>query len=177
MAVTASSTASALFLQSEKIRPQLENWLPKFKSRIYTKIANKNVEKMSERDYRIPYLLTNGGKVGTYDPNMGGLGRGSSATGGYMVSTWFPLRLNFELSELETIATEDKEKAIKSKFKMAMASAMPEFALYLDKFWNRRRQTSPAALRPPPPRAASRRARRARTAARGRPARSPRPTA
>jgi hypothetical protein len=61
MAVTATNT---LWLQSEKVRPKLEGWLPKFKSLIFTKIDNKNVEKVSERDYRIPFKTTAGGKAG-----------------------------------------------------------------------------------------------------------------
>ncbi len=143
MAITQSN---ALFLQSEKIRPKLEGWLPKFKSLIFTKIDNKNVDKVSERDYRIPYKLTAGGKIRTYDPNMGALGRGSSATGGVLVSTFFPLSLAFELNELEMLATDSKEQAIQSKFRMAMADAMPEFALYLDKFWHRGNGTADLAV-------------------------------
>lgn len=143
MAVTATN---ALWLESEKVRPKLESWLPKFKSLIFTKIDNKNVEKVSERDYRIPYKTTAGGKIRTYDPNMGAVGRGSSATGGVLISTFFPLSLSFELSELETLATESKEQAVASKFKMAMADAMPEFALYLDKFWHRGNGTADLAV-------------------------------
>ena len=143
MAVTQTNS---LWLQSEKVRPKLEGWLPKFKSLIFTKIDNKQVEKVSERDYRIPYKTTAGGKVRTYDPNMGAVGRGSSATGGVLISTFFPLSLAFELSELETLATESKEQAVASKFKMAMADAMPEFALYLDKFWHRGNGTADLAV-------------------------------
>ncbi|MGC4052880.1 MAG: hypothetical protein QM757_26430 [Paludibaculum sp.] len=128
---------NTLWAQSEKVRPKLEAWLPSFKSRIFSKIKDKNVEKVSERDYRIPFKTSTGGKEGTYDPNMGAFGRGSSATGGVLISTFFPFRINFELSELETVATEDKEKAVASKFKMAMADAMPTFAKALDKWWHR----------------------------------------
>jgi hypothetical protein len=63
-----------------------------------------------------------------------------------LVSTFFPLSLAFELSELETLATDSKEQAVASKFKMAMADAMPEFALYLDKFWHRGNGTADLAV-------------------------------
>jgi hypothetical protein len=125
-----------LYEQSEVVRPKLQEFYTKKWNRATDLVKKGEVETIGERDFRIPFKLRPGGRVGTYDPNMGDMGRGSAALGDKFVSTFFNMRLNFELPKLATKATKNKSVAIKSAFKDAMADAMPEFMLYLDKFFH-----------------------------------------
>lgn len=125
-----------LYEASEVVRQKLPEFYAKKWNRATDLVKKGEVEQVGERDYRIPFKLQAGGRVGTYDNNMGDMGRGTAAKGDVFVASYFSLRLNFELSKLATKATKNKKLAIKNAFKDAMADAMPEFMLYLDKFFH-----------------------------------------
>jgi hypothetical protein len=94
------------------------------------------LEMIGERDYRVPFDTQIGGRPGTYNPDMGDLGRGSGPKGNYIVSSYFPMRLNFELSHLQIKATKDKSVSTKNAFKETIKNAVPEFMQYRDKFFH-----------------------------------------
>lgn len=131
----AVNSTDLLFEQSERVRKDMPSWFAKFKvaSNLFTKFE---VEKVGERDYRIPFKTQSGGRPGTYNPNGGALGRGNRMKGGVMISTFFPFRMNFELTELDMDATANSEVAVKSAFKEAMKDALPEFNIFVDKAWH-----------------------------------------
>ena len=124
-----------LWLQSEVIRKKaFPVWATK-KFNVLTDFFKKGeVEKIGERDYRIPFGKYNGGRIGTYNPQMGDMGRGSAMAGGYMTGSYFPLRLAFELDMLTIKATQDSKIALADPFKKAMADGFIEFQKYADKF-------------------------------------------
>jgi hypothetical protein len=124
-----------LFLQSEKVRQKLQEWVSKWQV-VSNLIKPKEVEWISERDFRIPYQGTLGGRIGTFDPNMGDMGRGTAFTGGYGVGTTFPLRLNYELPLLAVWGTDKSEKALVNAFNKCIKSAPETFALYRDKLFH-----------------------------------------
>jgi hypothetical protein len=64
------------------------------------------------------------------------MGRGTASKGGVLISTYFPLRLNFELTKLAIDATSNKEVAQFNAFKRALKKALPEFVQYVDKVWH-----------------------------------------
>lgn len=96
-------------------------------------IKKGEVEKIGERDYRIPFELSPGGQFRTYDPNFGDMGRGSAATGDKFISTFFNVTLNFELPHLAIKATKNSTISVKRAFPDLVKKAMPEMMLYLDK--------------------------------------------
>src|SRR6185436_900792 len=110
-----------LFEQSEKVRPKLQEWLQSY-AVASNFIKKSEVEQIGERDYRIPFLTQHGGRYGTFDPDGGDRGRGTSMKGGVMISTFFPTRMNFELTQLKMDATAEREIALKSAFKDAITN-------------------------------------------------------
>lgn len=128
--------SNQLYQQSEKVRAQMPYWMLQDWNLCTDFIKKGEVETVSERDYRIPYMVTLGGRVGTYDPQFGDMGRGTAMTGGVMIASYFNLRLNFEIDYLAMKATATKDRAIKNPFKEAIKSAIPEFMLYIDKFFH-----------------------------------------
>lgn len=117
----------ALYLQSEKVKDKLEEWVGRWNV-LANIIPKRNVEQISERDFRIPFETQLTGRPGTYNPDFGEIGAGNGAKGGVMISTYYPLRIAGQLSQLETVATDSKEKAIASRFKRALTSLVSEFA-------------------------------------------------
>jgi hypothetical protein len=126
-----------LWQQSEVVRKKkFPIWALK-KYNVLTDLINKGeVEKIGERDFRIPFQKTFGGRVGAFDLQMGDMGRGSQPTGDKMIGSFFSTRLNFELDMLGIEATSDKKIALTDPFKDSVARGFYEFQLYLDKFYH-----------------------------------------
>jgi hypothetical protein len=126
-----------LWQQSEVVRKKaFPIWQMK-KFNVLTDFIKKGeVEQIGERDFRIPFQKTFGGRVGAYDPQMGDMGRGSQPTGDKLVGSYFSLRLNFELDMLAIKATQDRKVALSDPFKDSVARGFYEFQLYLDKFYH-----------------------------------------
>lgn len=126
-----------LWQQSEVVRKKaFPIWITKKFGVLSDFIKRGEVEQIGERDFRIPFLKTYGGRVGMYDPQMGDMGRGTQPTGDKMIGSYFSLRLNFELDMLAIKATQDKKIAISDPFKDSVARGFYEFQLYLDKFYH-----------------------------------------
>jgi hypothetical protein len=129
--------SDTLYQQSEKIGKMFPKWQDKPWNVALDLITKRgDLEKIGERDYRVPFDTVIGGRVGTYNPDMGDMGRGSGPKGNYLISSYFPLRLNFELSHLQVKATKDRSVAQKSVLKDTMKNAVPEFMQYRDKFFH-----------------------------------------
>jgi hypothetical protein len=127
-----------LYEQSEVVRNKvMPAWFTQ-KWNVASDIIDRAGEEevIGERDFRIPYDTQVGGRVGIYDNNSGDMGRGTAAKGGYLVGSYYSLRLNFELPFLAIKATQSKKTAQVSAFNKAVKAGMPEFAIYLDKFWH-----------------------------------------
>lgn len=126
----------ALFAESEVVGKKM----PEFFGR-YTVALNKvkklgDVEKVSERDFRAPFLTQDGGRFGTFTADGGAFGRGTHAKGGVFVQTYFPLRINFEMSQLMIDASANPDVSRLNAFKRAMKVAIPQMALGCDQMWH-----------------------------------------
>lgn len=129
--------SDTLYQQSEKISDLFPKWADKPWNVAVDLISKRgDLEKIGERDYRIPFDTIVGGRVGTYNPDMGDMGRGSGPKGNFLISSYFPLRLNFELSHLQLKATRDRSVSKRSILKQVMKDAVPEFQQYRDKFFH-----------------------------------------
>jgi hypothetical protein len=91
------------------------------------------VQRVGERDFRVPFKKWIGGRMGHYDPQLGDMGRGSSPTGDVMLQTYYTMRLNFELDQLQIKATQSKEVAAENVFAKSVADGVKEFEVLWDK--------------------------------------------
>lgn len=125
----------SLWQQSEVVRPKLQLWQEQFM--VASNLVKKGeVHRVGERDFRVPVKLAAGGRAGTYNPDGGDLGRGSSMTGNVLISTFFPTRINFELSDLKIDATDSTEVAVRSAFKEAVKDIVKESAIADDIYFH-----------------------------------------
>ncbi len=126
--------SNTLWQQSEKVRTKLfPSWMESDFKVLTDFISKGEVEMVGERDYRIPFKKTFGGRLGHYDPQLGDMGRGSSPTGNVMFQSFYSLRLNFEFDELQIAATENKSTAVQNPFLQCIADGIKEFELLWDK--------------------------------------------
>ncbi len=96
-------------------------------------ISKGEVELVGERDYRIPFKTTFGGRLGHYDNQLGDMGRGSSPQGNVMLQSFYSMRLNFEFDQLQIKATTNKSQAVQNPFLQCIADGFREFELLWDK--------------------------------------------
>ncbi len=104
------------------------------KFNVLSDFVNKGeVQVVGERDYRIPFQTTFGGRGGHFDPQLGDMGRGSSPTGNFMTQSFYTFRLNFEFDQLQIDATTSKEVAVQNPFLQCIADGAMEMELLWDK--------------------------------------------
>lgn len=96
-------------------------------------IAKGEVETVGERDFRVPYKKTFGGRLGHYDNQLGDMGRGSSPTGDVMLQSFYSMRLNFEFDQLQIKATTSRKVSIQNPFLQCVANGFREFEFLWDK--------------------------------------------
>ena len=102
--------------------------------KVLSDFINKGeVEIVGERDYRVPFKTTFGGRMGHYDNQLGDMGRGSSPTGNVMLQSFYSMRLNFEFDMLQIKATTNKKVAVQNPFLQCIADGFREFELLWDK--------------------------------------------
>jgi len=129
---------NTLWQQSEKIRQEMfPLWFSQNFNVLTDLIERGEVERVGERDYRIPFQLTFGGRGGHYDPQLGDMGRGSSPTGNVMFQSFYTFRLNFEFDMLQIKATSSKEIAKQNPFLKCVADGARELVLLWDKIIHR----------------------------------------
>ena len=126
--------SNTLWQQSEKLRTKkFPEWMEADFKVLTDFISKGEVETVGERDYRIPFKKTFGGRLGHYDPQLGDMGRGSSPTGNVMFQSFFSMRLNFEFDEMQIAATENKTTAVQNPFLQCIADGIKEFEFLWDK--------------------------------------------
>jgi hypothetical protein len=126
--------SNTLWQQSEKLRTKkFPEWMESDFMVLTDFISKGEVETVGERDYRIPFKKTFGGRMGHYDPQLGDMGRGSSPTGNVMYQSFFSMRLNFEFDEMQIAATENRTTAVQNPFLQCVADGIKEFELLWDK--------------------------------------------
>jgi hypothetical protein len=126
-----------LWQQSEVIRKgAFPFWSVKKFNVLTDFIKRGEVTQIGERDFRIPFKKTFGGRFGKYDPQFGDMGRGTQMSGDVMIQSYFNVRLNFEMDMLAIKATQDRSIAIQDPFKDAVANGFFEFKLYRDKCYH-----------------------------------------
>lgn len=126
------NTATAS-LQLEKVRSRLPLLFERDnKNAFFPKIEKKEVEVISKRDMRVPFQMAPGGYFGFYNPDGGGLGRGSGPVFKHALVNTVNLRYAVEWTQLADWATNGGRKAIAQGVKKTVADAMAEFRKCVD---------------------------------------------
>lgn len=126
---------NTIWQQSEVVRQKMFPQWYEMKFNVLSDFFEKGeVEKIGERNYRVPVETKPGGRAGTYDPQMGDMGRGSSPSGIAMIQSFFNVRLSYEFDQLQIKATENRKVAIQNPFLKCVAGGFKEMQLYWDKW-------------------------------------------
>ena len=129
----ATNLVFAQFEAYDKKLPQLFSTV----STIANLIKNRADKTMiSERDFRVPAVTTEGGRPGTFNPDAGAIGAGSYQEGFALIATYFPWRFNWQLPLLAQEATGSGEQATLKALQRAMKEGLPQCAAYVDRVWH-----------------------------------------
>lgn len=124
--------------ESQVIANELERVTPKVPTlfdrdaMFYANVEKRPVEKISNRDMRIPLELRPGGNFGHYDPDGGDMSRGDGPTFDKAVINTVHLRHAVEWTKKSEIATDDQRKAVLNTFRHLLAKSMSEFRRQVD---------------------------------------------
>lgn len=117
---------------------ELERVIPKIRTvferddKFYANIKKRDVEKISNRQMRIPLELRPGGSFQYFNPDGGDLGRGGGPTWDKAVLSSVFVSENIEYTKLTEWATDDERKAIVSSVRRLTATALDELRRQLD---------------------------------------------
>ena len=117
---------------------ELERVIPKIRvlfereDRFYSNIKKREVEKVSNRQMRVPLELRPGGSFQYFNPDGGDLGRGGGPTFDKALLSCVFMSENIEYTKLAEWATDDARKAITNGVRRLTASALDEMRRQLD---------------------------------------------
>lgn len=117
---------------------ELERVIPKIRvvferdDKFYSNIKKRDVEKISNRQMRVPLELRPGGSFQYFNADGGDLGRGGGPTFDKAVLTSVFVSENIEYTKLSQWATDDSRKAIVSSVRRLTATALDELRRQLD---------------------------------------------
>ena len=125
-------------VESQVAALELERVLPKIRvlferdDKFYSNIKKRDVEKISNRQMRIPLELRPGGSFQYFNADGGDLGRGGGPTFDKAVLTSVFVSENIEYTKLSQWATDDERKAITNSVRRLTATALDELRRQLD---------------------------------------------
>jgi hypothetical protein len=129
MAAVAEQQVVALEL--ERVVPQIQT-LFEMDDLFFSTIQKRNVEKISNRQMRIPLEIRPGGSFQYFNADGGDLGRGGGPTFDRAVLNAVFLSENIEYTKLTQWSTDSDRKAIVNAVRRLTASAMDELRRQLD---------------------------------------------
>lgn len=123
--------------QIEVVRKKaLPNWRKMPFNLLLDFIKKGEVEKIGERDHRIPSKTSAGGRDGTYDVQGGDMGRGTMPEYNVMTHTYYAMRMNWEFDKLSLKATATKATAIENPLVKTMTEGFAEFQRVRDQYYH-----------------------------------------
>jgi len=117
---------------------ELERVIPKIRvvferdDKFYSNIKKRDVQKISNRQMRVPLELRPGGSFGYFNPDGGDLGRGGAPQFDKAVLTPVFVSEAIEYTKLAQWATDDARKAIINSVRRLTATALDELRRQLD---------------------------------------------
>lgn len=124
--------------ESQVTALELERVIPKVRvvferdDKFYANIKKRDVEKISNRQMRIPLELRPGGSFQYFNADGGDLGRGGGPTFDKAVLTAVFMSENIEYTKLSQWATDDDRKSIVNSVRRLTATALDELRRQLD---------------------------------------------
>lgn len=127
----AQTVQEVLGVELERVRPNVPT-LFDFDDTFYSKVEKRDVEKISNRDMRIPLELRSGGRFGHFDPGGGDLGLGSGMTYDKAVINAVHLKHAVQWTKEAQWGTDEARKSVLNSFRRALAKSMAEFRRNVD---------------------------------------------
>ena len=128
MAVVESQVSA---LELEKVIPKVRTLFER-DDKFFANIKKRDVEKISNRQMRVPLELRPGGSFQYFDPNGGDLGRGGGPSWDKAVLNSVYVSENIEYTKLTQWSTDGDRKAIQNAVKRLTATALDELRRQLD---------------------------------------------
>lgn len=128
MAVTETQVAA---LELERVIPKVRLVFER-DDKFYSNIKKQDVERISNRQMRVPLELRPGGSFQYFNADGGDLGRGGGPTWDKAVLNSVFVSENIEYTKLTQWATDDARKAIVSSVRRLTATALDELRRQLD---------------------------------------------
>src|SRR5215831_12509638 len=125
-------------VESQVAALELERVIPKIRvlferdDKFYANIKKRDVEKISNRQMRVPLELRPGGSFQYFNPDGGDLGRGGGPTYDKAVLNSVFVSENIEYTKLTQWATDDARKAVINSVRRLTATALDELSRQLD---------------------------------------------
>jgi hypothetical protein len=125
-------------VESQVAGLELERVIPKIRvlferdDKFYANIKKRDVEKISNRQMRVPLELRPGGSFQYFDANGGDLGRGGGPTYDKAVLTSVFVSENIEYTKLTQWSTDDARKAVTNAVRRLTATALDELRRQID---------------------------------------------
>lgn len=128
MAVVEAQVAA---LELERVIPKIRTLFER-DDKFFAHIKKRDVEKISNRQMRVPLELRPGGSFQYFNPDGGDLGRGGGPTFDKAVLTCVFVSENIEYTKLTQWATDDDRKSITNGVRRLTATALDELRRQLD---------------------------------------------
>lgn len=128
----------AAVVESQVVAMELERVIPKIRvlferdDKFFSNIEKRDVERISNRQMRVPLELRPGGAFQYFNADGGDLGRGGGPTWDKAVLTSVFVSENIEYTKLTQWATDDDRKAITNAVRRLTATALDELRRQLD---------------------------------------------
>ena len=125
-------------VESQVAGLELERVIPKIRvlferdDKFYANIKKRDVEKISNRQMRVPLELRPGGSFQYFNADGGDLGRGGGPTFDKAVLTSVFVSENIEYTKLTEWSTDDERKAVTNAVRRLTATALDELRRQLD---------------------------------------------
>lgn len=125
-------------VESQVAGLELERVIPKVRvlferdDKFYANIKKRDVEKISNRQMRVPLELRPGGSFQYFNADGGDLGRGGGPTFDKAVLTSVFISENIEYTKLTEWSTDDERKAVTNAVRRLTANALDELRRQLD---------------------------------------------
>lgn len=123
--MAAVGNSDVVALELERVTPKLERAFD-YDASFYNSINRQDVQKVSNREMRVPIALRPGGNFQYFNPNGGDLGRGSGQT--WDKATLQPVFMseNIEYTKLAQWGTDSDRKSIENAVRKLVADSMDE---------------------------------------------------
>lgn len=123
--------ANVVALELEKVLPKVRTLFER-DDKFFATIQKRDVERVSNRQMRIPLELRPGGKFQYFNPDGGDLGRGGGPQWDKAVVSCVFVSENIEYTKLTQWATDSDRKAITNAVRRMTATALDELRRQLD---------------------------------------------